>query len=173
MSCTTLPYPGLLHLLPPFPFVCRSGTVPVRRARIPNDKQYGTDEYVYIIGCISHHTEKDNIRIWHLIRIIYRKYFDANVRLDAASHTLLVRFSQGKSFPFRLALPISRSLSRQLAAAEPRAATATSFLHPSRPHHLLPHFAQRASAASSPSKRRRDASPLRAAAAAPTNINGG
>jgi hypothetical protein len=68
--------------------------------------------YVYIIGCISHHTEEDNIRIWHLIRIIYRKYFDANVRSDVASSTLLVRFSLGKNLPASSRTPhLSLSLS--------------------------------------------------------------
>jgi hypothetical protein len=44
--------------------------------------------------------------------------------------------------PLRLSLPISRSLSCPLAVAEPCAATAASFLHPSRPCRLPPQFAQ-------------------------------
>jgi hypothetical protein len=146
MSCTTLPYPGLLHLrvyywmyIPPY-----------RRGQYKNMA----------------------FNSYYLSEILRRKRSFGRGFLHFARPLL----SWKKNFLLRLALPISRSLSlsRQLAVAtEPRTTTATSFLHPSRPRHLLPHFAQHASLASSPSQRRRDASSLRASTAAPTNINGG
>jgi hypothetical protein len=72
----------------------------------------------------------------------YGKYSDAGVCPLASVRTQLpLRIARLSTSLLRLALPIFRSLSCLLAAIEPCAVTITSFLHPSRPCHLLPQFA--------------------------------